>query len=174
VSLYRLKRAYGLIPWNFDDALSRDPELMESSRYSTHLKKWQKTFGKSQIMVTVHEDLQADPQAYLNKLVDFVGAPRVTLHSSQMSRVLASDGMTQPRNYCWTRGAVLLADWSRTRRLGALVEAAKKLGAMRFFVNGGPAFPELPSSLRARLREVFRSEVDELEVMLNRDLSAWK
>ncbi len=33
VSLYRLKRAYGMIPWNFEEAIVRDSELMESSKY---------------------------------------------------------------------------------------------------------------------------------------------
>jgi hypothetical protein len=174
ISHYRLKRAYGLIPWTFEEALHRDPELMESSLYSTHLKNWRTTFGDSQVMVTLHEDLQADPQSYLDQVADFVGVPRVNLRPSQMSPVLTSESMTEPRNYSWTRIAVLLADWSKARRLGRVVHAAKRLGAVRFFVGGGPAFPELPSSLRAKLRELFRSEVDSLEVMLNRDLSAWK
>lgn len=104
VSLYRLKRAYGLIPWTFEDALTRDPELMESSRYAAHLKDWQRTFGHSQVLVTVHEDMQTDPQSYLDKLVDFVGTPRLNLRPSHMRRVLTTESMTQPRHYCWTRG----------------------------------------------------------------------
>src|SRR6478736_8849076 len=72
LSLYRLKRAYGWISWTFEDALTRDPELMESSRYAEHLQAWQKTFGRSQVMATDHDDMQADPQAYLDTLVDFV------------------------------------------------------------------------------------------------------
>src|SRR3984885_4208547 len=62
LSLYRLKRAYGLIPWNLEEALQRDPELMESSRYAAHLKDWQKTFGSSQVLATTHDDMQTDPQ----------------------------------------------------------------------------------------------------------------
>ena len=106
VSLYRLKRAYGFIPWNLEEALERDPELMESSRYSAHLKGWRKTFGNSQVMVTMHEDMQADPQGYLDRLVDFVGVPRVTLVASHRRRVLTSEDMTEPRNYYLTRGAI--------------------------------------------------------------------
>jgi len=174
LSLYRLKRAYGLIPWKFEDALTRDPELLESSRYAAHLKLWREAFGDCQVMATMHEDMQADPQSYLNKLLDFAGAPRVALRPSQMRRVLTTEGMTQPRNYCWTRGALLLADWSKAQRLGVFVEAAKKLGAFRFFVGGGPAFPDLPDSERLKLRELFKGEVDALETLLNRDLSAWK
>ncbi len=35
VSLYRLKRAYGMIPWNFEEAIVRDSELMESGKYGS-------------------------------------------------------------------------------------------------------------------------------------------
>ena len=174
VSLYRLKRAYGFIPWNFEEALERDPELMESSRYSAHLKEWQKTFGPSQILVTMHEDMQADPQGYLDRLVDFIGVPRVTLVASHRRRVLTSEDMTEPRNYYLTRGAILLSEWSRARRLDSLVAAAKRWGALKLFVGGGPPFPEVPSIQRAKLRDLFRPDVDELEGMLNRNLSAWK
>jgi hypothetical protein len=174
VSLYRLKRAYGFIPWNFEEALERDPELMESSRYSAHLKHWQKTFGQSQVMVTVHEDMQADPQGYVDRVVDFIGVPRVTLVATHRRRVLTSEGMTQPRNYYLTRAAILLSEWSRARQFDSVVAAAKKLGALRLFVGGGTPFPEIPSVQRAKLRALFRPDVDELEGMLNRNLSAWK
>jgi hypothetical protein len=174
VSLYRLKRAYGLIPWTFDDALIRDPELMESSRYAAHLQEWQKTFGESQIMATVHEELEADPQSYIDKVVDFLRAPRVKLRPAQMNRVLATENMTQPRHYCWTRAALKLADWSKAKCLGSVVEAAKGLGLARVVVGGGPAFPELPASRRRQLRQFFKPEVEALESLLNRDLSAWK
>jgi hypothetical protein len=174
VSLYRLKRAYGFIPWNFEEALERDPELMESSRYSANLKEWQKTFGPSQVLVTMHEDMQADPQGYLDRLVDFIGVPRVTLVASHRRRVLTSEDMTEPRNYYLTRGAILLSEWSRARRLDSVVAVAKKWGALKFFVGGGLPFPEVPSIQRAKLRELFRPDVDELEGMLNRNLSSWK
>jgi hypothetical protein len=174
LSLYRLKRAYGWISWTFEDALTRDPELMESSRYAEHLQAWMKTFGSSQVMATFHDDMQADPQGYLDRLVDFVGAARVQLQPSQLRRVLGSDSMTQPRNYYWTRTALWLAEWSKRRRLDNVVATAKRMGAIRMFVGGGSPFPELPTPERHRLRELFRPEVDKLEELLNRDLSAWK
>jgi Sulfotransferase domain len=174
ISLYRLKRAYGFIPWDFEDALARDPELMESSRYATHLEKWQKTFGREQVLVTVHDDMQTDPQSFLDRIVDFIGAPRMKLRPSQVRHVLTSEGMTEPRNYYWTRSAILLAEWSKAQRLDSIVAAAKRLGALKLFVGGGSAFPELSLSERAKLRTLFLPEVERLEGMLNRDLSAWK
>jgi len=174
LSLYRLKRAYGWIRWSFEEALLRDPELTESSRYADHLKRWLEQFGPAQVLATVHDDMQADPQAYLDRIVDFVGAKRLTLVPAQRRHVLTSEDMTEPRNYYWTRGALRLAEWSKARRLDGVVAAAKRMGALRFFVGGGPAFTELPSAQRGKLREMFRPEVEKLEAMLNRDLSAWK
>lgn len=174
LSLYRLKRAYGWIHWTFEDALERDPELTESSRYADHLKSWFDVFGPSQVMATLHDDMEADAQGYLDRLVDFVGAQRIRLEARHRNHVLASDSLSQPRNYYWTRGALRLAEWSKRRSLGGIVAAAKRIGAHRVFVGGGPAFPELSIPEKAKLKELFRPEVDKLEAILNRDLSAWK
>lgn len=174
LSLYRLKRAYGLISWSLDDALWLDPELIESGKYAAHLREWIRTFGPSQVLATVHEDMQADPQGYFDRIVDFVGAARMKLQPRHLRRVLTSESLTEPRNYYWTRGALRLAEWSKARRLDGLVSAAKRFGGLRFFVGGGPEFPELPHLQRETLRRLFRPEVERLEVLLNRDLSAWK
>lgn len=174
LSLYRLKRAYGLIPWTFEEALTRDPELMESSRYSACVMAWKKTFGDAQVLVTVHEDIKTDPQSYLDRLVDFIGVERLKLLPCQLRCVLSSEEMTEPRNYYWTHGANLIAEWSKAQRLDAIVALAKRIGMGRLFVGGGPPFPELPFSERARLRDLFKPEIYKLETMLNRDLSIWK
>lgn len=174
VSLYRLKRAYGWISWGLEEALARDPELMESSRYAAHLKEWKRVFGSSQVLPTVHDDIETDPQSYLDRIVDFVGVPRVKLLPSQLNRVLTSEDMTEPRHYYWTRGANLMAEWAKRKRLDSVVATAKRIGGLKLFVGGGRMFEELAPGQRAKLRELFRPEVDQLEVALNRDFSAWK
>jgi hypothetical protein len=174
ISLYRLKRAYGFLSWSFEEALVHDTELMESSRYAAHLKEWRDTFGESQVMATLHDDIQSDPQSYFDKIADFVGAHRQKLRPSQLRRVFGSEDMTEPRHFYWTRGGLLMAEWAKKRRLDSFVATAKRLGALKLFIGGGAEFTDLPASLRASLRERFRPEVEQLEVAINRDLSAWK
>lgn len=174
LSLYRLKRAYGLIPWSFEEAMVRDPELMESSRYAFYLKEWQNTLGNAQVLPTVYEDLRSNPQSYLDTVTEFVDLPRIRLGPSQINRVLTSEGMTEPRSYYLTRAAQQLAEWSRALRLDAVIAEAKKRGMLKLFVGGGPAFAKVPFAERLTLYELFRPEVEQLEAMLNRDLSAWK
>ena len=174
ISLYRLKRAYGLIPWTFEQAMARDPEMLESSRYATHLKAWQGALAADQVMAAVYEDLREDPQSFLNSVVDFIGIPRFKLTESQAQAVHSSEIMTHPRSFHRTRRASTMADWCKARKLDKLVAAVRNSPLRKLFLGGGPSFAELPHEVVLGLYKLFRPEVEELESMLNRDLSAWK
>ena len=174
LSLYKLKCAYGLIPWTLEQAMVRDPEMLESSRYATKFKAWQRALGREQILATVYDDLRAQPQFFLNALVDFIGVPRFELTESQTRHVHASETMTYPRSYHRTRSASTMADWFKARRLDRLVATIRNSPLCNLFLGGGPPFGELSHESARRLYDLFRPEVEELEAILNRDLSAWK
>jgi hypothetical protein len=174
LSLYRVKRAYGMIPWSFEQAIVRDPELMETSRYGANLKAWQVALGREQVLATVYDDLRNDPQAYLDTLVDFLGLPRFRLHPSQGKSVHASESLTHPRSYTRTRNATRIADWFKARRFDRLVAAVRNSPLRSLVLGGGPRFGDLSPGGATRLYELFRPEVEELEAILNRDFSAWK
>jgi hypothetical protein len=174
LSLYRLKRAYGMISWGLEQAIMRDPELMESSRYATHLAAWRLALGKSHVLATIYDDLRNEPQRFIDTVVDFIGVRRFALTDAQIRYVHSSECMTHPRNYYWTRSATAMADWFKARRLDRVVAAVKSSPLLKLFLGGGPAFEELPPAVALRLYELFRPEVERLEEMLQRDLSAWK
>jgi hypothetical protein len=174
ISLYRLKRAYGFIRWTLEEALERDPELLESSRYASHLKEWKKALGESQVLVMLHDDIEKDAQLFLDTVADFIGISRVRLIPAQLCRVLSSEELREPRNYYWTRGAMVLSEWAKAQRLDSIVAFAKRLGAVKFFVGGGAGFQKVSYCERMKLRKLFRAEVEALEAMLGRDLSGWK
>ena len=173
-SLYRLKRAYGMIPWTLEQAIQRDPELLESGRYATHLRTWQCAFGAHQVMATLYEDLRKDPQSYIDCLADFIGIPRFVLTQPQVRCVHTSEGLTVPRNYYWTRSAAAVAEWLKARRLDGLVATVKKSPLIKLFLGGGAALEGLSPDLSFHLHEILKREVEELEALLNRDLSGWK
>ena len=174
VSLYRLKRAYGMIPWSFEEAITRDSELLESSKYGTNLKAWLRTLGPDQVLATVYDDLRDEPQSYLDCVTDFIGVPRFELAPSQIGRVFTSETMTHPRNYYRTRSATAMAEWLKLRQLDTVVAAVKRSPLLKLVLGGGPPFTKLSRDLSLKLYEHFRPEVEELEGLLNRDLSAWK
>ena len=174
ISLYRLKRAYGMSPWGLEEAISRDPELIESSRYATYLRLWQCAFGAKQVLATVYEDLQNDAQAYVDALADFIGLARFPLAPSIVRDLNTSRVLTHPRSYYRTRTATALADHLKARRLDFIVTGVRRSPLMKLFLGGGPAFAQLSLEFLHKLYDLFRPEVEELENMLNRDLSAWK
>ena len=173
-SLYRLKRAYGMIRWSFEQAIERDPELMESSRYASTLKLWQGSFGAGNVLACIYDDLRESPQSFANSLVDFIEVPRFELAASQCALAHDSEGMTDPRSYLRTRSATLMADWLKARRMDRMVAAFKSSRLRKLVLGGGPPLPQLPAEVSRRLYEMFRPEVEELEEMTQRDLSGWK
>ena len=174
LSLYRVKRAYGLIPWNFEQALMQDPELTESGKYASNLKAWQQTLGGDRVLATIYDDLLDEPQSYVDRVADFIGIPHFRLAPAELRRVHGSEMLTQPRSYHSTRIARSIADWCKAQQLDLIVAAVRNSPLFRFFVGGGPAFSELSPETSLRLYERFRPEVEELESILNRDFSAWK
>lgn len=174
VSLYRLKRAYGLIRWNFEQAIERDLELKESSCYAGNLKRWWQAFGADNVMAGFYDDLLESPQSFVDSVVDFIGVSRFQLEPAQCELVHHSKGMTHPRNYYRTRSAMMVAEWLKARRLDRYVLAFKSSSLNKLILGGGDPFPQLPEEVLRRLHEKFRPEIEELEELLNRDLSSWK
>lgn len=174
MSLYKLKSAYGLVPWTFELAMVRDPEMLESSRYATKLEAWQSVLGRNQVLAMIYDDLRDKPQSFLDAVVDFIGAPRFKLTESERRCIHASENMTHPRSYHRTRSVSTVADWCKARRLDRLVAAVRDSPLRKLFLGGGPPFEELPEEILRELYQLFRPEVEELESMLNRDLTPWK
>ncbi|MGE5207680.1 MAG: sulfotransferase family protein [Chlamydiota bacterium] len=174
VSMYRAKRAYGRFPWSFEQALHRDPELLESGKYATHLRAWQRAFPRNQILVAIYDDLRRDPQSFMDQLVDFIAIPRFVLTKAQLGNVYSSETMTVPRSFVLTWTGTAIADWCKARRLDKLVATVKTSPLIRLFLGGGSPFPEVSPETLRQLYELFRPDVDGLETILARDLSVWK
>jgi Sulfotransferase domain len=174
LSLYRLKLAYGMIRCSFEDAVLFDPELLESGKYATHLKSWYHAIGSTQVSVTFYDQLRDRSHAYIDHLADFIGIRRFELTGAQKRLVHPSEGLTQPRNFMFTRIGVALANRLKAGHWDRIALALRNSALGRTFLSGGDPFaPVSPTILRAVL-DMFRPEVEGLETMLNVDLSAWK
>jgi len=174
VSLFRLKRAYGLHAWSFDQALENDPELLESSLYASHLKMWQSCFSREQLSINFFEDFTEDPQAFVDRICRFVGIPAFTLKESERKKVFSTNRMTEPRNFMATRTALKVADWCKARKLDGLVQHVRDSRVFNLLIGGGEPFSPLPGESLKRLHEKLLPEIEELERLLGRDLASWK
>lgn len=173
VSLYRVKRAYGLLRCSLEEALGCDPELLASAQYATYLQKWQEAFSADQMLVTLYDDLCASPQRYMDRLFAFLDIPGGILSEADLQHVHSSEQMTQPRSFLVTRTATAVADWCKARNLDNLVARVRDSQLRGVFLGGGAPFPEVSYSARKRIKELFLPEVESLQMMIERDLSMW-
>lgn len=173
-SLYKMKRAYGDITCDFKDAIKNDPELMESSRYAYHLAEWRRIFGEENVLAAFYEDFVVDPQAYVDAILDFIGVPRFSLADEGSKKIHSSERTVYPRSLMVTQLGSKTADWLKARHLGELVEVVKRSRLMSIFVGGNDRIPPLPTAQDGELRARFRAEIEALEKLVSRDLSAWK
>jgi sulfotransferase family protein len=174
ISLYRVKRAYGIIPWDFEEALQRDREIAESSRYATHLRAWLQSFGSERVLAMFFDDLRDQPQPFVDRLADFIDIPRFTLTAPELRIIHTSETMTHPRSYFRTRNATLTADWLKARRLGRFVSVLKRSPLSKLFLGSGRRFARPSPEAADTIWRLFRHEVEMLETMVNRDLSVWR
>jgi hypothetical protein len=173
-SLYKLKRAFARGDWSFEEALTRDPELLESARYAYYLVEWQRAFGQDNVLPLLYDDLTKDPQRYVDRIADFVEMPRFRLDERWQKPVHSTETMSNPRSPHLTLLAANVADWLKLHHLERIVAAVKgsKLGSM--LLGGGEKMPPLSRATATSLRTLLCPEVEALEKVLDRDLSSWK
>jgi hypothetical protein len=172
------------IPWS-----TIEPRLLrydEAARYGTYVERLFAAVGKERCMVTVFDDLVADPAAQHRRLLEFAGLDPVPPPGNKAEReskgvrfLLLQQIMKRPPR-------VLLPYLATLRFQGRFDRAAGKQAAKT--APGGPlslrkrilrwnkvedqARP-MPIRVQRELRAHFRGEVDKLGELIGRDLSHW-
>jgi hypothetical protein len=171
-SHYKLMRHKVWTRSAFADVVERSQEIAEMSRYAFHLRGWQEIFGRENVLVCLYDDLADDPHGYLNQVCDFIGIARFRLEPSAASARVHSF-VSAPRHRRLAQNARHTQDWLRAQRVYWLDRLLDRAGVWRFCFTGGEEFPPLDPQLATRLRQRFRPEVEALEKLIGRDLSAW-
>lgn len=174
---------------DFADALAAEPErgrgrriprgcqhafglyYRELARYAGQLERYLAVFGRDQVHVVVHDDLERDPAGTYEAVLGFLGVDRG--HRPEFTVVNANKQLRSPA----LRRALRSAS-PRLRRLARLVvpDAAARTRVRRALdgLNTSErARAPLDPALRAALADEFEPEVRRLEALLGRDLPGW-
>ena len=138
------------------------------------LKEWQTLFGRHNVLVCIYDDLEADPQAYLDGICDFIGIARIAIGHSALVRQRINTFTHQPKNRRLARRARILRDALKRREAYATLNLLARAGFWRYCFERGEEYPELSPEVEASLCARLRPEVAALEELIGRDLSAWK
>lgn len=173
-SNYRLLRRNAFTKAEFERAAMTRGDLLESNRYGTHLAEWFNTFGPERVLVLIHDDLESNPQGFLDSVCDFIGIARYPISTSSAGAERVNTAHTQPPNQRLAKTARGFIVWLAARgyyRAATLVRGSR---IIKYMLEGGAPFPPLTAEVSRRLREYYRPEVQKLEKLIGRDLSAWK
>lgn len=173
-SFYRLMRHNGWTRASMEEIAAGSSPATEASRYAHYLRRWRERFGAERVMVAFYEDLESAPQQFLDAICGFIGVPPVALEDSPLLGKRVNSVTRGPRVALLAEKAWRLRRWLEARNAVAAIAMLRKMGVWRFSFRGGGEFGPLAPEIEMRLRERFRPEVDALEEMLGRDLSAWK
>lgn len=138
------------------------------------LEAWFETFGRDRVLVMIHDDLEADAQSYLDRVCDFIGIVHIAIAESPIAERRINTFSAPPRNPRLARRARKLRDWLKSREAYGTINLLGRAGLWRYCFEGGEEFAPLSPEVEARLRGRFRPEVEALEDLIGRDLSAWK
>jgi hypothetical protein len=174
-SIYKLMRHSGSARrGSFEETLKGWPSMAGGNRYAFHLKAWFDTFGRENVLVTLYDELRAEPQSYVNRVTDFIGIERIRLAEKSHLSDETNSFARAPRNRKLARRGTAVKYWLRGQQAYRVVSLLERLGVWEFCGGRGEPFPNLTPEQDARLRERFLPEIEALEEMLMIDLSAWK
>jgi hypothetical protein len=132
--------------------------------YGAQLERYCDAFEPDRIQVYLYDDLRADARGLVGDLLGFLGVdPSAELDVSGRHNVSAV-----PRSRGVQR--LLSAPAPVRSALKPLVPTHVRSRLRR----GNLHRPEMSDVARARLREIYREDVERLEALIGRDLSAWR
>jgi sulfotransferase family protein len=161
-SAYLDHRKHGQAAATFRATTRLLPQLIDDGRYATHLRRYLQHFDRESLHVAVFDDLQASPQAFLDRVTDWLGIARHRLTPGQLEAQLpAGEARWLPLAKLVKHGA----SWARVHD-GAGVVARIKHSALAQRALYRPLDgerPELPAEDIAFMHEQYDAEIAGVE-----------
>ncbi|MGI8576931.1 MAG: sulfotransferase family protein [Nocardioidaceae bacterium] len=161
-SSYLYMRKHGLGPSTFRRALQTYPELLEHGRYATQLRRFRGYADQGRLHISLFDDLQLDPQGFLDGVSSFLELPRVHLEPQLLAaRLPASRARLVP--LAWI--ARQTAGWVRSRDGARLVGRVKRSPTVQrlLYQPLGDEVPRMTAEDDAYIRERLAAEVQGVE-----------
>jgi hypothetical protein len=158
--LYMLKHGEG--ETTFRATLQTRPELLEHGRYATQLSRFLEHLDRDQLLIALFDDLKADPQAFTNQVVRWLGLTPMTLDESALeSRLPASGARFVPLARAIRTAARVVRDHDGAKLVGKV--KGSPLTHRLLYKQLGDRAPRLSAEDAMYVREQLDSEVRRLE-----------
>ena len=162
-SLYLHYMRYGIVNGTLQQACEQNPQILESSHYAKHLKRWFDVFGKDNIKIVFQEDLEKNQDAYIRNICEGLGIKHKSAPKEISDRFNAT---TYSKSTALASFIQRTADWLREHRLYMIVNAAKSLGLKPLIFgkeNPDAQSTTIPEEDRLWLESQLSDEITKLE-----------
>lgn len=173
-SLWIHMRRYGMTTQPLREAVRRRPEMLDTSRYADHLRRWRDELGEEHVAVLFLEDLQRDPDGFSRKLCTHLGLDPHPVAVREGRRRVNEAAVPPHPAVAWVGWKTASA--LRSAGLHQVVERAKSLGLKDVFFGkpGSGEVPRLGPADREWLLELLEPETVKLEHLLGVTLPDWR
>jgi Sulfotransferase domain len=172
-SIYSFYRLSLRNSWTRTDFESFVPSTWGVPR-SAALRSWREMFGEENVLACIYDDLEADPQSYLDPICDFIEVRRIDLTGHELASRRVNTFRLMPKNRWLARRARKLRNRLTSREAFAMIDLLRRAGFWRFCLERGEELPPLTAEVEQWLRERCKPDIEELEQMIGRDLGMWK
>lgn len=161
---------------SFEMAVQKREDILTRGLYARQLKRYFDLFSAEQIHIIFYDDLRADNRAFLQDVQDFLGvSPMIPANLDDASNITGVPRFRLlNRMISWVRYPLrkynppVLMRLVRGTGLARLQERIRLANTRPFDEK-----PTLSPETRMHLAAYFREDVEALEKMTGRDLSAW-
>jgi hypothetical protein len=143
--------------------------------YATQIRRWQEAFSKEQVLVLFYDELESDPQSYLNKVCDFIGSGRIQIQKSSVGSDKVFSVWARARDNSMARYGLDALKWLADHGAKPLLRRGRQTRIGNLTHNLLiEEYEPLSESSAEQVRHMMLPETEELERMTGRDLSRWK
>lgn len=173
-------------PDSFEEALSMYPDrLLRPAKYYTHIERWTQYYNFEKIHIILFEEIKKDPKQIINSLYRFLEIDPSFVPSTVDKKDKSVRKGSSPRGPVYEKIYTNIYDFIVNNIHGPILkvigdESTEKIKNMlrvreiMEFLFRSEGYPEMKEETRAFLKSYFREEVENLEGLIERDLSNWK
>ena len=146
---------------------SRYRIYLDCGLYARQIRRYRERFPAEQLRVVFYDDLKCDPDSLVRELWDFIG---VSVDAELSDLAPRNEARTSMQSQLRRQTQRLL----ETTGLRRLLPASLKRVGKGLFPEREVVRPPMAPAMRQRLLDYYAEPNAELEVLLGRDLSAWR
>jgi hypothetical protein len=171
-SAYLYLRKHGLCNARFESALDEHPSLIAHGMYWSHLRSYLETFGNSKIHICLFDSLEANPVQFSQDIFLFLGVqPLIIPRTLHRKTLPASTSRSLHLSRLIKSGANIARKWGFAKQIGQ-VKSSRMVQTLLYRPFRPDERPLLSEATRARLVEVFLSDVTATGELIGMDLPA--